>query len=154
MLRMVVPILPEHIWSKVPGKEASSTFQNKPPIIGTGPFEVVGWKAGQYVHLKANPNYWGGAPHISNLYVVTYTNADTMVSDLKLGAIDAAVGVPYQSGGLRLDPRHPDQQGRLLAVYGARFQLLCQPQFEGQPGAARPGLPPPPELRDQPRQDQ
>jgi peptide/nickel transport system substrate-binding protein len=85
MLRMVVPILPQHIWSKVSGKAASTSFANKPPIIGTGPFQVVDWKPGQYVHLKANPNYWGGAPHISDLYILTYTNADTMVSDLKLG---------------------------------------------------------------------
>jgi peptide/nickel transport system substrate-binding protein len=95
MLRMVVPILPQHIWSKISGKAASSTFQNKPPIVGTGPFQVVGWQTGKYVHLKANPNYWGGAPHISDLYILTYTNADTMASDLKLGNIDAAVDVPF-----------------------------------------------------------
>ena len=95
MLRMVVPILPQHIWSKISGKAAASTFQNKPPIVGTGPFQVVGWQTGKYVHLKANPNYWGGAPHISDLYILTYTNADTMASDLKLGNIDAAVDVPF-----------------------------------------------------------
>ena len=43
MLRMVVPILPQHIWSKISGKAASTSFQNKPPIIGTGPFQVVEW---------------------------------------------------------------------------------------------------------------
>jgi len=31
MLRMVVPILPEHIWSKVSGKAATTSYQNKPP---------------------------------------------------------------------------------------------------------------------------
>jgi peptide/nickel transport system substrate-binding protein len=95
MLRMVVPILPQHIWSKISGKAAGATFQNKPPIVGTGPFQVVGWQVGKYVHLKANPSYWGGAPHISDLYILTYTNADTMASDLKLGNIDAAVDVPF-----------------------------------------------------------
>ncbi len=95
MLRMVVPILPQHIWSKIPGKAAGATFQNKPPIVGTGPFQVVGWQVGKFVHLKANASYWGGAPHISDLYILTYTNADTMASDLKLGNIDAAVDVPF-----------------------------------------------------------
>ena len=85
MLRMVVPILPQHIWSKVSGKAAGTSFQNKPPIIGTGPFEVVGWQVGKYVHLKANPDYWGGAPHISDLYILTYQNADTMVPGPQAG---------------------------------------------------------------------
>ena len=53
----------------------------------------------------------------------------------------------------RVDPRHPDQRGRLVAVHRARLQLLREPQLEGQPGAARPGLPPGPELRDRPQQD-
>ena len=134
MLRMVVPILPEHIWSKVPGKEASSTFQNKPPIIGTGPFEVVGWKAGQYVHLKANPNYWGGAPHISNLYIITYTNADTMVSDLKLGAIDAAVGVPYaQFGALASTPGIQTSKADSWQFTELAFNCYASPNSKGNP---------------------
>jgi len=94
MLRMVVPILPAHIWSKISGKAASTTFQNNPPIVGTGPFQVVKWVPHSYVELKANPDYWGGAPHIKYLYILTYANADTMAQDLKLGAIDAAADIP------------------------------------------------------------
>ena len=95
MLRMVVPILPQHIWSKISGKAAGATFQNKPPIIGTGPFQVVGWSSHKWVHLKANPGYWGGAPHVSDLYILSYASADAMTQDLKLGTIDAAVDVPF-----------------------------------------------------------
>ena len=32
MLQMIVPIIPEHIWSKVSGKAAGTTFQNNPPV--------------------------------------------------------------------------------------------------------------------------
>ena len=39
MLRMVVPILPEHIWSKVSSRQATTSYQNKPPIVGNGPFQ-------------------------------------------------------------------------------------------------------------------
>ncbi len=95
MLAMVVPIIPEHIWSKVPGKDAGSSFQNPAPIVGTGPYQVVEFQKGRYVHLQANPNYWGTKPQVKDLYLMTYTNADSMVSDLKLGTIDAAVNVPY-----------------------------------------------------------
>jgi peptide/nickel transport system substrate-binding protein len=94
MLAMVVPIIPKHVWSKVSGDDAGSSFQNPAPIVGTGPYQVVEFQKGRYVHLRANPDYWGTKPKVRDLYLMTYTNADTMVSDLKLGTIDAAVDVP------------------------------------------------------------
>ena len=36
ILRMWIPIVPEHIWSKISGKAASNSFQNNPPVIGSG----------------------------------------------------------------------------------------------------------------------
>jgi peptide/nickel transport system substrate-binding protein len=94
MLAMVVPIIPEHIWSKVSGEEATTSYQNKPPIIGSGPFQTVEWSKGKYIRLKANPDYWGGKPAIDELFFENYKSADTMTADLKQGAIDAAVELP------------------------------------------------------------
>ena len=94
MLKMVVPILPEHIWSKVSGKAATTTYQNSPPIIGDGPFQVVEWQKGKFVRLVANKDYWGGAPKVDQLVFQLYTNPDTMASDLKLGTLDGAIDVP------------------------------------------------------------
>ncbi len=94
MLRMVVPILPEHIWSKVTGKEATTSYQNKPPIVGDGPFQVVEWKKGKFVRLAANPTYWGGKPKVDEVILELYTNPDTMAQDLKLGTLDGAVDIP------------------------------------------------------------
>ncbi len=94
MLAMVVPIIPEHIWSKVSGDEATTSFQNKPPIIGSGPFQVVEWNKGKYIRLEANKDYWGGAPKIDTLLFENYKSADTMTADLKQGTIDAAVELP------------------------------------------------------------
>ena len=94
MLRMIVPILPEHIWSKVSGKAATGTYQNKPPIVGSGPFQIVEWQKGRFVRLEANPDYWGGAPKVDEVIFQLYTNPDTMSQDLKLGTIDGAINVP------------------------------------------------------------
>jgi len=94
MLRMLVPILPEHIWSKIDGKAAADSFQNPPPIVGSGPFQVVEWQKGSFVRLEANKDYWGGAPKIDELIFQLYTNPDTMVTDLDMGAIDGAIDVP------------------------------------------------------------
>jgi peptide/nickel transport system substrate-binding protein len=94
MLRMVVPILPEHIWSTIDGEDAATSYGNPPPIVGSGPFQIVEWQKGRYVKLVANPTYWGGKPKVDELYFELYTNPDTMTQDLKLGTIDGAIDVP------------------------------------------------------------
>ena len=91
MTRHWVPILPEHIWSKIPPKSAEGQVQNNPPYVGSGPFKMVEWKKNNYVHLVANPTWWGPKPTITDLYFTYYTNGDTMLQDLKAGTIDAAV---------------------------------------------------------------
>jgi peptide/nickel transport system substrate-binding protein len=94
MLRMVVPILPEHIWSKISGKAATTSYQNQPPIVGDGPFQIVEWQKGKFIRLVANKQYWGGAPKVDEVVFELYTNPDTMAQDLKLGTLDGAVDIP------------------------------------------------------------
>jgi peptide/nickel transport system substrate-binding protein len=90
MLNVWIPIIPEHIWSKVSGKDAAAKYANDAPYVGSGPFKCVEWKKNSYVKLAANPDYWGGRPKIDELYFEYYTNPDTMVQDLKSGLIDGA----------------------------------------------------------------
>ncbi len=105
ILGMVVPIVPEHIWSGISPEAAESSFQNKPPVVGTGAFQVVEVKKGDFVRLEANKDYWRGAPAIDEVIFQLYTNPDTMVQDLKAGTIDACWGVPEaQFEGLTQDP--------------------------------------------------
>src|SRR5204862_3078093 len=48
-----IPILPEHIWSKFDGKDAKTIKEFEPvPQVGSGPFQLTGWKEGQYVVMK------------------------------------------------------------------------------------------------------
>jgi peptide/nickel transport system substrate-binding protein len=93
MLRLWIPIVPEHVWSKVPGKKAD-TFQVKPPVVGSGPFQVTEVKKGSYLILAANKKYWKGAPKVDEVILQIYQNQDTMTMDLKSGSIDCAVDVP------------------------------------------------------------
>jgi peptide/nickel transport system substrate-binding protein len=94
MLSMMVPIVPEHIWSKVGAKAAGTRYQNPPPIVGSGPFQVVEWKRGRYIRLRANPDYWKGAPHVDQLIFMIYTNPISLAEDVQSGTIDGAVDVP------------------------------------------------------------
>ncbi len=94
MLGMWVPILPQHIWSKIDPKNAGTGYPNKPPIVGSGPFQIVEWKKGSYLRLAADPNYWAGKPKVDEVIFETYQNADTMAQDMKSGALAGAWGIP------------------------------------------------------------
>ena len=37
----------------------SATPSSTPPLVGTGPYQAVEWKTGQFVRFVRNPNYWG-----------------------------------------------------------------------------------------------
>lgn len=59
------PILPAHILAKY--NDAKGSFDSAPYNslpIGSGPFKIVDWKRGQEVRLRANPNFYLGAPHL------------------------------------------------------------------------------------------
>ncbi len=93
LLSIWVPILPKHIWQDVPPKSVGTSYAAKVPIVGTGAFQCVAFKKGDYVEMVANKQYFGGAPHIDTIVFQDYQSADAMSNDFKLGSIDAAQGL-------------------------------------------------------------
>jgi peptide/nickel transport system substrate-binding protein len=89
MLRLAVPILPEHIWKEIDDKEVS-TFDNEKDAVGSGPFKLEEHSTGQFVRLSANKSYWGGAPKIDEVVFRVFNNADAMIQALRKGEIDFA----------------------------------------------------------------
>ena len=89
MLRMAIPILPEHIWKDISAKEVE-TFENDKNAVGSGPFILEERKTGQFVRLRANKSYWAGAPKIDELVFRPFNNADALLQALKKGEIDFA----------------------------------------------------------------
>ena len=88
ILQMYLPILPEHVWKGVTIDKVGD-FVNKPPVVGTGPYQVVDWKNGQSARLVRNKNYWGpqgAADEIVFQFFPDATNA--MVDAFKNGELD------------------------------------------------------------------
>lgn len=103
MLQITAPILPKHVWEKIPEEELA-TFPNKNPI-GTGAFIVEEWKEKDSLILKSNKDYFDGTPKIDQLIFQLFANKDTMLQALKTGEIDAALNInPNQVEGLENDP--------------------------------------------------
>ena len=152
LLSIWVPILPKHIWEHVSPKTVGTSYAAKVPIVGTGAFQCVAFKKGDYVEMVANKQYFGGAPHIDTVVFQDYQNADAMTTDFQQGALDAAQGL------LQAQFDSISRTTGLTAVaYNYRnWDYLCMNcdvgGLAGQPGAPGRALPPGPELGD--RQEQ
>jgi peptide/nickel transport system substrate-binding protein len=87
-----IPIVPEHVWKNVSEKEIK-TYKAEPtkgqPVVGSGPFRLVqGTADGSTFKFEANPDYWGGTPHIDEIDFQFYKNDDSAVQALIKGEID------------------------------------------------------------------
>ena len=87
-----IPIVPEHVWKGVSEKEVKS-YSAEPkdgkPVVGSGPFRLVqGTADGSTFKFEANPDYWGGVPHIDEVVFQYYKNDDAAVQALIKGEVD------------------------------------------------------------------
>lgn len=92
MTALYVPILPEHIWSKVPDAKVE-TFANV-PMISSGPFQVTEVQNGKFVRMVRNPYYrdgFGVEPAVDEVLFEMYQTQDSLVADYKTGSLDAAI---------------------------------------------------------------
>jgi peptide/nickel transport system substrate-binding protein len=92
-----IPIVPEHVWKDVSEKEVKS-YSAEPsggePVVGSGPFRLVSGQAdGSTFKFEANPDYWGGAPHIDEVIFQFYKNDDSAVQALIAGEVDFAENI-------------------------------------------------------------
>ena len=130
LLQSYIPILPKHVWSKLDPKVASSTFQNPAPIVGSGPYQVVEYKPGQFVRLQRNANYWGQQGAADQIVITTFKNDDTMIQALKKGELDYARDVPAtQFDQLKANPGGPivTTEGVSNTFYELAFNCYTKP---------------------------
>ncbi len=97
--RTTLGIVPEHALA---GKDIDSAAFNRDPI-GTGPYEFVKWRPGDRLVLKANEQYWGGAPAVRRVTVAFVSDANTRAARLAAGELDGAALPPKLARGFRND---------------------------------------------------
>lgn len=85
-----IPVVPEHIWSK---QKDPSKWANDKATVGSGPYQIESYQANQHITLKANPNFWRGAPKINGIEYVYYTNPDASVQALRASEVDLVSGL-------------------------------------------------------------
>ncbi|MEV6611086.1 peptide ABC transporter substrate-binding protein [Kutzneria sp. NPDC051319] len=125
MLALDVPIVPEHVWSKVTDIGKYDNLQY--PVVGSGPFTLTNFTQGQSITLKANPDFYGDKPAYDQLQFRHYDNADAAVQGLKNGDVDVVSGLtPTQYTALQSTPNittvkaRQGRQNDLLINYQAQ----------------------------------
>ncbi len=63
--------------------------------IGTGPYMVDRFERNAFLTLKANPNYWGGAPAYETVTLKFVTDASSRVAEVESGASHITLEIPY-----------------------------------------------------------
>ncbi|MDF3352098.1 twin-arginine translocation signal domain-containing protein [Sulfitobacter sp. KE34] len=64
--------------------------------IGTGPYMVEKFERNAFVRLKANENYWGGAPAFKSVTIKFVTDAASRVAEMESGNSHVTLEVPYE----------------------------------------------------------
>ena len=78
---------PIHIVSKAAVEKHGEDFGRNP--VGTGPFKLKEWKAGDYVELERWENYWkAGEPKLDSLKFRFIPEASVNVLELEAGSVD------------------------------------------------------------------
>ena len=110
ILQTYLPILPKHIWGKYTYETIAGDKLFDPPadgsgLIGSGPYQAVEWKTGEFVRFKRNPNYALDKGFEDEIVIKFFGSNDTMVQALKAGEIDyARVISPDQFKALGTEP--------------------------------------------------
>ena len=80
-----------------------SLGQKPAPVpVGTGPFQLLGGRRSESVVLEANPDYWGGRPHLDRLVFRTIPDNNTPLMSLQKGELQGVeAGEVTRRGGLR-----------------------------------------------------
>jgi len=120
---LFVPIIQKAQWQGISPTAAQSNFNNPDPI-GTGPFIAdpniyTQWQNGQPLHLVANPNYHGGAPHLTDLYFQQYSDENSLVAALEANppTVDLAKLTPNGYAALGGQPKIARQEGLLVTQF-------------------------------------
>ena len=98
-----IPIVPEHIWKNVSEKaDEDATPPSRPAASRSwapGPFRLVqGTAGGSTFKFEANPDYWGGTPHIDEVDFQVYKNDDSAVQALIKGEVDFVEDITALAG--------------------------------------------------------
>jgi peptide/nickel transport system substrate-binding protein len=132
----MLSIIPKHIFD-VSGIDILDNEATRKPYVGSGAFKFVEWKAGEYIKLVRNDNFYQKKlPYLDEAYIIFAPDAQTLAAMFENGDIDDTTanggGVPLADIALwRENPiagKYPGTDGNLKYAT-TRFMLNCDPEY-------------------------
>ncbi|MDG9727836.1 ABC transporter substrate-binding protein [Streptomyces sp. DH41] len=123
MTALDVPIVPRHVWEKV-GDLSKFNNDKDFPIVGNGPFVLTDYKPDSYVRLKANKDFWRGAPKFDELVFRYYKDQDAAVAALRKGEVSFVSGSPSLTPA-QADSLQDEENIHVNDAPGRRFYALA-----------------------------
>ncbi|WP_310962084.1 ABC transporter substrate-binding protein [Nocardioides terrisoli] len=112
------PILPLRLsFVEIVPTSTSDTAKVREPV-GTGPYKIKSWDAGQKLTLEANPDYWGPAPAYKTATYVWRSEGTVRAAMVKDGEADIATQIGPDDGAGDLAVQFPDDQTVALRSQG------------------------------------
>ena len=93
-IQFIRGLLPKHV---LEGRDIDRALDYNRNPLGTGPYRVAEWKAGEYILLERVPRYWRGSdlPKIRRVMFKFIANTSTRVNQLKSGEVHVVALVPW-----------------------------------------------------------
>ena len=93
-IQFIRGLLPRH---RLEGRDIDRAQDYNRSPLGTGPYRVAEWRAGEYILLERVPHYWRGDeyPRIRRLMFKFVPNTNTRINQLKSGEVHVVATVPW-----------------------------------------------------------
>lgn len=95
--------------------------------VGTGPFQFVEWATGDYIEMKANPDWWGGAINFDTLILRYIPEGATRAIEAESGGVDIAHITVSDAPNAESSPETNLQIARILNTSYVSFNCSIEP---------------------------
>ncbi|MCD5309603.1 ABC transporter substrate-binding protein [Kineosporia babensis] len=110
------PILPLRLsFVEMVSTKTSTTEKVREPI-GTGPYRVADWQAGQRLSLESNPGYWGEVPAYKNVNYVWRAEGSVRAAMVANGEADIATSLAPEDGAGELAVAYANNETTALRM--------------------------------------
>lgn len=117
------PILPLRLsFLEVVPEETSATEKVREPI-GTGPYQIDDWKAGQSIDVSAYADYWGEAPSFAKANYQWRSEGSVRAAMITSGEADIATGLSPEDNIGELGVSYPNNETVALRMHNDKAPL-------------------------------
>ena len=105
---------------------ASQVYADSP--VGSGPYVITQFIAGDFMTLEANPNWWTTQPYVRQIMVSFHETARSVIDSYEYNRVDAVftrsiAAAQYKTGTLSVSMSYRTNQLECLYMNNSAFEL-------------------------------